>query len=79
MDTQATLVTKQFEKWISLNYNDLSNLFVLYCDNIQGYLNIDNTNIGSKQLFYDFCKFLYSNTSNNLKKYSQENIQNYGT
>ena len=58
-----------YNKWKDQNINDLHNLFDLYCDNINGFLNIDQNAYNNPSFFDDFCKFIWKHTSNNLKKY----------
>ena len=56
-----------YTKWKCLNINDLQNLFDLYCDNIDGFLNIEDGTILQEEFFNDFCKFIWNNTSYDLK------------
>jgi hypothetical protein len=56
-----------YVKWQNSNIDDLQNLFDLYCDNIVGFLNITDDAIYKREFFNDFCKFIWNNTSNDLK------------
>lgn len=74
MDTHPTPPTQQvqvnkYNNWVVRNYDDLCNLYNLYCSNIDGNLNINTSIIGSPFLFDKFAKLMYSRTSNDLKKY----------
>jgi hypothetical protein len=62
-----------FKRWVTNNTDDLQNLFDLYCKNVDGFLNIAETSIYQKNFFDDFCKFIYNQTSSNLKIYGHKN------
>jgi hypothetical protein len=56
-----------YVKWKNLHIEDLQNLFDLYCDNINGFLNIADDATFKRDFFNDFCKFVWNNTSSDLK------------
>ena len=59
--------TPPLKRWVMNNTDDLQNLFDLYCKNVDGFLNIGEASVYQKSFFDDFCKFIYNQTSNNLK------------
>ena len=63
----------KYNRWIISNADDLQNLFDLYCDNTEGYLNIAGDTFQKKAFFDDFSKFIYTQTSSDLKIYGQKN------
>jgi len=65
--------TNQYNRWVISNADDLQNLFDLYCDNTEGYLNIAGDTFQKKAFFDDFSKFIYTQTSSDLKIYGQKN------
>ena len=65
--------TAPFKRWVMNNTDDLQNLFDLYCKNVDGFLNIAENSIYLKSFFDDFCKFIYHQTSNNLKLCGHKN------
>jgi hypothetical protein len=58
---------KMFKRWKNNNHEDLANLFTYYCQNIDGFLQIDPNTYQDPRFYNDFCKFIWNNTSNDLK------------
>ena len=61
-----------FDKWLEYNSVNLQKIYNLYCDEAKQTLNIDELVYNSKSFYIDFAKFLYSQTSDNLKRYSKD-------
>ena len=60
-----------FDKWLEYNVVNLQKIYDLYCYEAKQSLNIDESVYNTKSFYIDFAKFLYSQTSDNLKTYSK--------
>ena len=60
-----------FDKWLEYNNVNLQKMYDLYCDQAKQYLNIAEPVYNTKSFYIDFAKFIYSQTSDNLKRYSK--------
>ena len=56
------MTKKNFNNWYLQNKTDIDNLFNIWINKSNGFLNINPDYYHSKQLYNVFCKFIYKNS-----------------
>lgn len=64
---ESKIKNKIFNKWVGKNKDDLGVLYECFYDNSNNFLNIKTKHFSDPKMFKYFCKFIYEQTSSDLK------------